>query len=235
MNPAERARRLVRRCHAGVIATQSHDMPGFPYASFVEFVADHQGRPVMLISALAEHTRNLHYQPRLSLAATGAGETNVLAAPRFTCVGEARLVPDGEIAACRARYLRYLPHAADYLSLDFAFWRIEPVRLRSIPGFGAAVWVTAGDYLALGSRLAEVEDEILTHMNQEHRDALAIYARGVGVAQPGEVAMVGIDCDGFDLRVDGRLLRIDFAEPVWDAKGVRDALVRLAQGGRGTA
>ncbi|MEO1767365.1 HugZ family protein [Thiobacter aerophilum] len=233
MNPAERARRLVRRCHTGVIATHSHDMPGFPYASFVEYVADHQGRPVMLISALAEHTRNLHYQARLSLAAAEVWQGYVLASPRFTLVGEARLVPDGEIEQCRARYLRYLPHAADYLALDFAFWRLEPVRLRSIPGFGAAVWVTAGDYLALASRLAEVEDEIIAHMNREHRDVLSRYARRAGVAPPGAVSLVGIDCDGFDLRVGDRLLRIDFAQPVWDAQGVRQALVNLAQADRG--
>lgn len=228
MSPAERVRRLVRRRHAGVIATQSHDMPGFPYASFVEYVTDHEGRPVMLISALAEHTRNLHYQPRLSLAAADEQEGGVLASPRFTCLGEAKLVPDGEIAACRARYLRYLPHAADYLSLDFAFWRIEPVRLRSVPGFGAAVWVTAGDYLALASRLEAAEEGIVEHMNRDHRDALVAYARHLAKVEAQAVSMVGVDCDGFDLRADGRLLRIDFDQPAWDAQAVRDALVRLA-------
>jgi putative heme iron utilization protein len=231
MDPALRVRRLVRRCHTGVIATQSHDMPGFPYASFVEYVADHQGRPVMLISALAEHTRNLHYHARLSLAAALSPEEHVMASPRFTCLGEARLVPDEEIPACRARYLRYFPQAADYLSLDFAFWRIEPVRLRSIPGFGAAVWVTAGDYLALATRLAEVEADILDHMNSQHRDALVHYARQAGV-EAAEVSMVGIDCDGFDLRIGTGLLRLDFAQPVWDVEGVREALRQLAQSGR---
>lgn len=229
MNPAQKVRRLVRRQHAGVIATQSHDMPGFPYASFVEYVADHQGRPVMLISALAEHTRNLHHHARLSLAAVDTGPGGVLASPRFTCLGEARLVPDEELAACRARYLRYLPHVAQYLSLDFAFWRIEPVRLRSVAGFGAATWVTAGDYLALASRLGEAEDAILSQMNGEHRDVLVALARRHGL-QADAAEMVGIDCDGFDLRAGGRLLRIDFETPVWDSAAAREALARLASG-----
>ncbi len=227
MTPAQKARQLLRRCHAGVIATQSHDMPGYPYASFVEYVADHQGRPVMLISALAEHTRNLHYHARLSLAAADAPSGPVLASPRFTCVGEARLVPDEDLPACRARYLRYLPHAADYLSLDFAFWRIEPVRLRSIPGFGAAVWVTAGDYLALASRLAEVEEALIATLMRDHAEALLSCARGAGLNEAA-VELVGVDCDGFDLRAGGRTVRFAFDAPAWDAAGARDALLRLA-------
>lgn len=232
MTPAEKARRLVRRQHSGVIATQSQNMPGFPYASFVEYVADQQGRPVMLISALAEHTHNIHYHPRLSLAAHAPAE-NVLAAPRFTYLGEARLVPDEELAACRARYLRYLPHVADYLSLDFAFYRIEPQRIRSIPGFASAVWVSAGDYLALSSHLGEAEEGILEHMNRDHGDALRAYCRKFGQMEAAEATMVGIDCDGFDVRADGTLVRIEFDAPVLDAQQARAALVKLAEACRG--
>lgn len=227
MTPAEKARRLVRRQYHGVIATQSQNMPGFPYASFVEYVTDQMGRPVMLISALAEHTHNIHYHPQLSLAATEA-LSNVLAAPRFTYLGEARLVPDEDLHACRERYLRYLPHVAEYLSLDFAFYRIEPHRIRSIPGFGAAVWVSASDYLAVSSHLGEAEPAILEHMNRDHADALRAYCRHAGTAGR-EAVMVGIDCDGFDLRVDGKLLRIDFEQAVLDAQQARDALVKLAE------
>jgi putative heme iron utilization protein len=228
MTPAEKVRRLVRRQLQGVIATESHNMPGFPYASFVEYVPDHVGRPVMLISALAEHTHNINYHARLSLAAAEPGGS-VLAAPRFTYLGEARLVSDAELPACRARYLRYLPHVADYLSMDFAFYRIEPHRVRSIPGFGAAVWVSASDYLPVSAHLAEVEEGILEHMNRDHADALRAYCghrQGEGVR---EALMVGVDCDGFDVRADGVLTRIDFETTVLDAHQVRDALVKLAR------
>jgi putative heme iron utilization protein len=226
-------RRLVRRQRSGVIATQSQNMPGYPYASFVEYVADQQGRPVMLISALAEHTHNIHYHPRLSLAAQGVEERppsgNVFAAPRFTYLGEAKLVPDEEVAACRARYLRYLPHVADYLSLDFAFYRIEPHRIRSIPGFASADWVSAADYLALASHLGEAEQGILEHMNRDHADALRAYCRKLGAVEAQEATMIGIDCDGFDVRAEGKVVRIEFQTPVLDARQARDALVRLAE------
>lgn len=228
MTPAETVRRLVRRQQHGVIATESQNMPGFPYASFVEYVADQQGRPVILISALAEHTHNIHYHARLSLAAHGPGD-NVLASPRFTYMGEAKLVPDEDLDACRARYLRYLPHVADYLSLDFAFYRIEPERIRSIPGFGAAVWVTAGDYIAVSSRLGEVEEGILAHMNHDHADALRAYCRYFAGVDAAEATMVGIDCDGFDVRTNGALVRIDFEHSVLDADQARTALVKLAE------
>jgi putative heme iron utilization protein len=211
-----------------VIATQSQNMPGFPFASFVEYVADHLGRPVMLISALAEHTHNIHYHSKLSLAANEAGG-NVLASPRFTYLGEAKLVPDEELAHCRARYLRYLPHVADYLSLDFAFYRIDPQRIRSVPGFGAAVWVSAGDYLALASHLGDVEESILDHMNRDHADALRAYCRKFGQLEAQDATMIGIDCDGFDVRAAGTLVRIEFDQPVLDAHHARDALVKLAE------
>ena len=228
MTPAESVRRLVRRqCH-GVIATQSQNMPGFPYASFVEYVADHMGRPVMLISALAEHTHNIHYHSQLSLTAHEAAG-NVLASPRFTYLGEAKLVPDEDLAACRARYLRYLPHVAEYLSLDFAFYRIEPHRIRSIPGFGSAVWVSASDYLPVSAHLAGVEEGILQHMNHDHADALRAYCRTRAGRDVKEAIMVGVDCDGFDVRADGVRMRFDFESTVLDAHQVRDALVRLAQ------
>ena len=203
-------------------------MQDYPYASFVEYVTDQMGRPVMLISALAEHTHNIHYHAKLSLAASEA-TSNVLAAPRFTYLGEAKLVPDEDLATCRARYVRYLPHVAEYLSLDFAFYRIEPHRIRSIPGFAAAVWVSAGDYLAVSTHLAEAEEGILQHMNRDHADALRAYCRCRGGVEAHEAVMVGVDCDGFDVRADGVLLRIDFDSPVLDAHAVRDALVKLAE------
>lgn len=227
MTPAENVRRLVRRQRHGVIATQSERMPGFPYASFIEYVADHMGRPVMLISALAEHTHNIHYHAKLSLVA-GEPADNVLAAPRFTYLGEARLVPDEDLHACRERYLRYLPHVAEYLSLDFAFYRIEPQRIRSIPGFGAALWVSATDYLAVSSHLADSEPAILEHMNRDHADALRAYCRRASI-DAQEAVMVGIDCDGFDLRADGKLARIDFDHVVLDAHQARDALAQMAE------
>jgi putative heme iron utilization protein len=202
-------------------------MPGFPYASFVEYVADQQGRPVILISALAEHTHNIHYHARLSLAAADAGD-DVLASPRFTYMGEARLVPDEDLAACRDRYLRYRPHAAEYLALDFALYRIEPHRIRSIPGFGAAVWVSASDYLAISSHLGEAEASIIEHMNRDHADALRAYCRKLGT-EAQEASMIGIDCDGLDVRADGKLVRIEFEQPVLDAAQAREALVKLAQ------
>lgn len=228
MTPAEQVRRLVRRQQYGVIATESKNMPGFPYASFIEYVADQQGRPITLISALAEHTHNIHYHAQISLAAHGASD-NVLAAPRFTYLGEAKLVPDEDLAACRARYLRYLPHVEQYLSLDFAFYRIEPERIRSIPGFGAALWVSARDYVAVASHLGEVEDSILTHMNHDHADALRAYCRCYGDVDVQEAVMVGIDCDGFDVRADGKLVRVEFEQTVHEADQVQDALVKLAE------
>jgi putative heme iron utilization protein len=232
MGQAEYVRRLLRRQRYGVISTHSQNMPGYPYGSFVEYVADQLGRPVMLISALAEHTHNIHYHPKVTLAAHEPAD-NVLASPRCTYLGEAKLVSDPEVPACRARYLRYLPHVAEYLALDFAFYRIEPHRIRSVPGFGAAHWVSAGDYLPVSSHIAENEEGILEHMNADHTEALRAYCRVRAQVEARDVVMVGIDCDGFDVRAEGRLVRIDFETAVLNAEQARDALVKLAHECRG--
>ncbi len=230
--PGVAARRLLRRHHYGVLATHSDKFGPYPYASFVDYVTDQQGRPVMLISALAEHTHNIHRHPRVSLAVHDPGP-QTQARPRLTLLGEAKLIGKGEAPELVARYLRHFPEAARYLELDFAFYRIEPHHTRFIPGFAQAVWVTPADLLAMGSELAAVEAGIVEHMNTGHRDALAACVRQAQGVPAAQVQMLGIDCDGFDLLADGRLLRIDFDAPVFDAPAARDALAALAQRARG--
>lgn len=242
MDPALRARRLVRRSTRGVISTLSREMPGFPYGSWVEYCTDHQGRPLLLLSALAEHTRNLHHHARASLTAHGEiPAANLMAAPRFTLLGEARLVPEADVPRVRARYLRYCPHVADYLSLDFAFWRIEPARIRNISGFAQAAWVSASDYLALESRLEEVEERILERLNGDEASLLPriaalprIPAAGPGTspAAGGEplrdLRAIGVDCDGLDLALGHERLRVEFSAPAWDADSVWTRLYEFA-------
>jgi putative heme iron utilization protein len=230
MTHGEEARRFLRSHRSGVLSTLSASLPGYPFGSIVPFALDAGCRPVILISALAEHAKSLAGDPRASLIVHG--DDDVQAGPRLTLVGDAARIADDP--AVPNRYLRYFPAAQDLLSLgDFSFWAIAPKRLLFIRGFGRIHWIEADAFRPPENRLAAAEEEIVAHMNADHAAALADCCRHEHGMTPREVTMVGIDCDGFDVRADGRLLRIAFVEPVTNAGKAREALVAMARRARG--
>lgn len=231
MTPGEEARRFLRGQHDGMLATLSLKLGGYPFGSVVPHMLDQQGRPIILISALAEHTKNIQHDPRVSLLANEPAE-DIQASARLTLVGDAARMADQD--SPKSRYLRYFPGAAQNLKLaDFFFYRIEPRHIRFIGGFGAIHWVAPQEYVAPSNRLDEQEDGIVAHMNQDHAQSLRDYCHHYHGMQTLDAAMLGLDCDGFDVRADSRVLRFDFSAPVLDATGARQALAAMAQECRG--
>ena len=223
LTPGQEARRLMRRHYYGVLSTTSQKFAGYPYGSFVDYVTDHQGRPVILISALAEHAHNIFQAPKVSLTVHDSG-SQTQALPRLALLGEAKLIGPDDAHHIRSRYLRYFPEAEPLLALDFAFYRIEPHHIRYIPGFTQGRWVSPADFLALASQLTDTEESILAHMNTDHADALAGYA---GRDRSETIAMIGLDSDGFDLRIGEKLQRVEFDGFVADANAARERLAAL--------
>jgi putative heme iron utilization protein len=227
MTAAVEARRFVRTRHAGVLSTLSQRVAGYPFGSVMPFVLDHEGRPVFIASRLAEHTRNLAADGRSSLLVQAEAE-DVQSAARATIVGDC--VSFEADAAMRDRFIRYHPDAADHLALgDFGFYRIRPVGVRFIGGFARIHWVGPEAWQPPANALAEAESSIVQHMNEDHADALRTYAARGGVHDGKDVAMIGIDVDGIDLRVDARVMRIEFDAPALDAGDARRALVAMAR------
>jgi putative heme iron utilization protein len=224
------ARRFARGQHSGVLSTISRRVEGFPFGSVAPFILDHAGRPVILISTLAEHTRNIDADPRVSLIVQPYSP-DMQVAGRVTILGKAeRLADKSELGP---RYLRFHPQAADYFAMhDFSFYRIEPVRVRYIGGFGKIHWVEPEHYLLPPSPLAEQEAGILEHMNADHGENLRAYCRHVHGAETENVEMIGIDPDGFDVRIDRGQLRFDLETPIADAHAARQALMDLAKAAR---
>jgi putative heme iron utilization protein len=235
MSLAVDARRWLRAHRLGLLSTHSHAVEGYPFGSVVPYVLDHDACPVMLISRLAEHTRNLTADARVSLLIhqTHEGGEDVQAQARVTLLGKAELVADP--LTIEARYERYFPSTAGYRTqLDFEFWRIVPVTLRAIAGFAKVHWVSREAYAPPPNTLAMDEPGILEHMNTDHAHTLLDYCRLQGVADVRSATMIGVDCDGFDLNADGRLVRFDLEAPVIDAQAMRAALVALAKKARGS-
>jgi putative heme iron utilization protein len=221
------ARQFVRAHPNGVLSTLSKRLGGMPFGSIAPFMLDHQGRPVILISTLAEHTKNLDADPRASIIAHPCA-SDAQAAGRVTLVGRASRLEDKD--ALGPRYVRYLPEAEGYFGMhDFFFYRIELEAVRFIGGFGRIHWIAPADFAPPANTLDMSESGILQHMNADHAHNLRAYCAHLHGVQAQEVSMVGVDTDGLDVRADGRLLRIDFAAPVHNAGEVRKALVDLAQ------
>jgi putative heme iron utilization protein len=227
MNAGADARRYLRHHRHGVLSTLSEKLGGYPFGSVVPCVPDHAACPVIFISKLAEHTKNIEADARVSLLVRDDA-ANVQENARLTLIGNARRADD-DGAALQARYLAYVAGADRLAALgDFTFYRIEPVTLRYIGGFGAIHWVSAESYAPPANCLAACEADIVAHMNADHAEALHEYCRHFKQRDPAAVNMVGIDCDGFDVRADGELMRFDFDGPVVDAHTARAALVAMA-------
>jgi putative heme iron utilization protein len=226
-NHGNEARRFVRSQQSGVLSTFSQRLEGFPFGSVAPFVLDHAGCPVILISTLAEHTKNLDADPRCSLIVQPYSP-DMQVVGRTTVIGKATHLVDKD--ALGPRYLRYHPQAEAYFAMhDFHFYRIEPVRVRWIGGFGKIHWVEPGNYLLDEYALAGQEADILAHMNGGHGHNLTDYCRHVHDVETQAAEMIGIDPDGFDVRAEGRIWRFDFPTRVTDAQQARSALVELAQ------
>jgi heme iron utilization protein len=208
---ARAARQLLRAHRYGALSTLSKKFDGYPFGSITPYLVDHDGSVLILISTLAEHTKNIQSDPRVSLITHNQEDPHIQTQGRITVVGHATLMEERDQAG--KRYLRYFPEAQTYFDmLDFSFYRIVPLALRYIGGFGDIHWVKAEKYRVPVNTLAEEEDELLDQLN-----TLRPAAQGV---------LVGIDCDGYDLRVDERTERHDFPALVLDAANARSLLLR---------
>ncbi|BBK33780.1 hypothetical protein EDC65_3617 [Stella humosa] len=229
---ATTARRLVRALDRATLATGQHDGDGWPYASLVMVATDAAGCPLLLLSGLAEHTRNLGVDDRACLLFDGtAGLDRPLAGPRLSVMGRIQATDD---PAARDRYLARHPDAALYAGFgDFRFHRLVPERAHLVAGFGRIRWVAAGDLAppAEPSAVAAAEADIVAHMNEDHAAAIQLYARMGGSRELGW-RMTGVDVEGIDLRLGGQVLRVDFDQPCADAGAVRMELVRQVRAAR---
>ena len=241
--PGIAVRALVRAAdRASLASALARDGSGRPYASLVLSACDHDGSPLLLLSDLADHSKNLAAEPKAALLFDGtAGRADPLTGPRASLLGEIRPIEDRTQAArLTARYIARHPGAAAYAEFaDFRLYRMTVESAHLVAGFGRIHWLLGPEVLfdtAGCDALSEAEEEIIAHMNADHGAALAAIAtRLLGLPRPehpGAWVMTGIDPEGFDLRAGARLARAGFAAPVHDAGSARTALVALTRKAR---
>jgi hypothetical protein len=228
------AKNLLRAVRAGALATIDRNT-GHPFGSLVNVATDSDGSPLILISRLSSHTANLEADGRASVLLATAGKGDPLAHPRLTVLGRFAKIPRdaADEARLRRRFLARHPKAELYAGFaDFALWRMTVASAHLNAGFARAADLTATDVMTDVSDardLLEAEVSAVAHMNDDHADAVALYAIRLLRATAGPWRMTGIDPDGLDLACGDAVLRLQFPQRVTAAGQLREVFAHLAK------
>lgn len=233
------AQHIYRSVFAGDMATLGRSgskAEGYPFGSVTPFILDHTGNPVIFTANVAEHTKNAKADSKASLLLRQVERQHQIETGwRLTCVGDLKAIHDDELSRVQAAYLRHYPEAKEYTEVhDFYFFRLNLVAARVIMGFGKISWVEAKD-LAVASTLSHKDEErIITHMNDDHGDALKHYLKNLGVtvkAKEHAPRMVSVSQFGAVLDYHHHLYFVEFDKPADNVGAVREQLVALAKTG----
>ncbi|MCA1550626.1 HugZ family protein [Bradyrhizobium sp. BRP19] len=229
-DPAKLAKSLLRRSRQGALATLMAGS-GDPYCSLVNLASHPDGSPILLISRLAVHTKNILADSRVSLMLDERAAGDPLEGARIMLSGRAEEA-DSDKDLLQRRYLSAHPSSEGFVSFkDFSFFRIRPTGTHLVAGFGRIVDLKPEQFLTdlTGAEdLLAAEEGAVEHMNADHRDALNLYATKLLGATEGDWRCTGCDPEGLDMQVGQATLRLDFPERVTDGTALRKMLVRLA-------
>jgi heme iron utilization protein len=227
------AKELLRTIRAGTLASLDRHS-GHPFASLVNVATDVDGSPLILISRLSTHTANLEKDGRASLLLASIGRGDPLAYPRLTVLGAFAPIgrDDPREARARRRFLARHPKAELYAGFaDFSFWRLAVVSAHLNAGFARAADLNGADLLSdvTGAEsLLEAETDAIVHMNDDHAEAVRLYATKLLGAEDGAWRLTGLDSEGIDLALGELMLRLPFPERVVSADQLRKVLADLA-------
>ncbi len=232
---AERVRTLVSLCTIATLSTVSRKRSGYPFGSLMPYSIDEAGRPIFLISNMAMHTQNVQADHRASLFVGQGGDDDPLGTARATLVGDVLPVPEDEILEARQRYLSRYENSRSWVDFkDFGFYRLQPLDIYYVGGFGVMGWVTAEEYRSAEiDPLADSAPKIVGHMNSDHVPAMILLARVHAGLDATEATMTAVDRLGFHLRLktDSGMkgARINFLREVQNSNEARNVLVEMVR------
>ncbi len=231
-DPKTTAKKLLRAGRSGALATLFPGS-GDPYCSLVNVATAADGAPLLLISTLAIHTKNLLNDPRCSLMIDERKEGDPLEGGRVMLMGTAEKTDDPE---ARRRYLGRQPEAEMYEGFaDFAFYKMNLTGVHLVAGFGRIVDLKPEELLTRVDDAPELvagETDILQHMNEDHADACRLYATKLLGAADGDWKCVGCDPEGLELQSGRTALRLPFPQRVRAPGVLRIVLKELAEKAR---
>jgi heme iron utilization protein len=231
-DPKAAAKKLMREARSGALATLMVGN-GDPYCSLVNVATGSDGTPLLLISRLAVHTKNVLADPRASLMLDERKEGDPLQGARVMLMGVASKT---ESADARRRYLAYQPEADMFAGFgDFAFYELKLKGAHLVAGFGRIVDLKPADLLtelAGAEELIAAEPEVIAHMNSDHADTCRLYATKLLGAPDGDWRCVGCDPEGLDLQCERTGLRLPFPRRVTQPGVLRAVLKQMADQAR---
>jgi hypothetical protein len=219
-------RQILRRAKTCTLSTLSKD-DGTPYGSLANIATDCMGLPILLLSKLAWHTQNLRGDAKASILVSELpGDGDALVGPRVTVLGRLEQNVDTEL---RRRYLAHHPHAKLYADFaDFSFWVMTPKVVHGVAGFGRIETHDPETVFPAVDVFAALELSAIDHLNNDHADAIHLYATRILRAPPGDWRVTAIDPDGCNLGLNDQSLRLDFTSPVFTADALRNKFSELA-------
>jgi putative heme iron utilization protein len=234
-DPKTAAKKLMHEARSGALATLMTGS-GDPYCSLVNVATATDGSPLLLISRLAVHTKNILADARVSLMLDERKEGDPLQGARVMLLGA---VAKTESADARRRYLAYQPEAETFAGFaDFAFYEVKLKGAHLVAGFGRIVDLKPLDLLTdlTGAEtLVSAEPEVIEHMNADHAETCRLYARKLMGAPDGEWRCVGCDPEGLDLQLDRTGLRVPFPQRVTQPGVLRAVLKQMAEQARASS
>jgi putative heme iron utilization protein len=226
------AKKLLREGRSGALATL---MPGAgdPYCSLVNVATESSGAPLMLLSTLAIHTKNLAADKRISLMLDERKDGDPLQGARVMLMGE---VAEERSSSARTAYLLRHPEAEQFVDFaDFSFFRMQINRAHLVAGFGRIVDLAAKDILtdiSDAKALLAAQADAIAHMNADHSEACRLYATKLMGAPDGDWRCAGIDPEGIELQSGQTALRLFFSQRVTALGPLRAVLKQLAEQAR---
>ena len=234
-DPSRLARSLLRRSRQGALATLMAGS-GDPYCSLVNVASHFDASPILLISRLALHTKNILGDNRVSLMLDERAAGDPLEGARIMLAGRAEEATGEQAEILRRRYLGAHPSAEAFVEFkDFSFFQIVPSGAHLVAGFGRITDLKPGQFMtdiSDAAELLEAEQGAVEHMNADHREAMNLYATRLLGAESDDWRCIGCDPDGMDMQAGPATLRLDFPERVLSGGELRKMLVRLANEAR---
>lgn len=234
--PVEEIRTVLDRSVRGVLSTFSLKHDGYPSGSMVDFACDADGSPILAVSSLAVHSKDLSANVKCSLlvARDHDDRTDLV----ITLHGDAIPVSENERAAVRSTYLARHPKAFWVDFGDFQFLRIEPKVVRYVSGVATAL-LGSGEFSAKEYKTAKVDPiaqfskPVTSHMNKDHADDTKAIVQHSTSILVDFAYMLDLDSLGFNVKADYQgstfKLRIPFPRRAEDRKDVKTLIVEMLQ------
>ena len=222
---------LLRTSSEGVLSTISVRHQGYPFGSFVTYIADRDRSVIIYASDIAQHTINLKKDSKSCLTLFKLDDDyDKQNSSRMTLIGDLKCLPENDIENTKSRFEDFLPESKKYSNMhDFNFYRLHIDQVRWIGGFGKIAWLDNKNWKQKEPKWSKSEKSIIDHMNEDHGKNISSSLNAQHGIKDKNAEMFSLSIDGYYVRSKDEIFFISFKEICLNAKQYKDALVEQAQ------